>query len=164
MFEAASAPDQFIPMTPQEGTRYLAEVAAPLYARQAKETFDAMLRNLIRRHVGDGTAADAAVASGSFTYQGDTAVIRLNPLTDCVEIFVDMGQPGNPVDHAEVYGRLLEMNLNSGHYGVLFGRNERSKRLVASHTMHIALADEEGELCDGCLQMLAEAIRSVRTW
>lgn len=164
MFEATSAPEQFTEMAPQDGTRYLAEVAAPLYAKHAKDTFDAMLRNVMRRHVGGGAAADAAVASGSFTYQGDTAVIRLNPLTDCVEIFVDMGLPGDSVDHVDIYGRLLEMNLNCAHYGVLFGRNERSRRLVASHTMHIALADEEGELCDGCLQMVAQAVRSVRTW
>jgi hypothetical protein len=30
--------------------------------------------------------------------------------------------------------------------------------------VHTSLTDSEGEFCNGCLQMIMEAIRSVRTW
>lgn len=164
MFETTSTQEQFAEMRPEYTATYLAEVAAPLFGKQAKEKFDAMLGSVVHRHLGDGPAAEEAVASGTFVVEGNTTVLRLNPQTDCVEIYVDMGLPGASSDQAEIYGKLLEMNLNAAHYGVLFGRNEHSKRLVASLRVHIGLMDGEGEFCAGCLQMITEAIRSVRTW
>ena len=135
-----------------------------MLALQVSTKFDSILKNVVRRQLGGGEAADKALASGSFLFDGLTVVLRLNEDNDSIELYADMGLPDTSADHAGIYGALLQMNLHNTHEGVVFGKNETSKRLVACLKGHVFMMDDDGDFCLACLQHLTAAVHQVRTW
>src|SRR4051794_17384294 len=93
--------DQYVEMTADQFARQITEVAVPLVSKQAADKFDAVLKNVVRRQLGKGEAADKALESGSLLMNGMTVVMRLNRENDSMEFFVDMGLPDSSADHAQ---------------------------------------------------------------
>ena len=65
-------------------------------SRLVADSFAQTLRRIVLRIRGDGPEADQALADGALVIQGHTVVLRLNPQTDFVELFCDIGQPAVP--------------------------------------------------------------------
>jgi len=151
-------------MTAAEFSQQMDEVTVPLLKREVAQKFDAMLNNVVRRQLGEGQAAQSALASGSFVLNDLTVVLRLNEDTDAIELYADMGLPDPSADQAEIFGTLLQMNLHNTHPGIVFGRNEASKRLVAFLKGHIFMMDDEGDFCLACLNKLTETVHRIRNW
>ena len=153
-----------VEMTAAEFSQQMDEVTMPLLKREVAQKFDAVLNNVVRRHLGEGQAALSALASGSFVLNDLTVVLRLNEDTDAIELYADMGLPDPSADQAEIFSALLQMNLHNTHPGIVFGRNEASKRLVAFLKGHIFMMDDEGDFCLACLNKLTGTVHEIRNW
>ena len=157
-------PAQRVEMTAAEFSTQITEVTVPLLKLQVAQKFDRILSNVVRRQLGEGQAAQSAVASGSFLLDDLTVVLRLNDDNDAMELYADMGLPDSSADQAEIFGALLQMNLHNTYPGIAFGRNEVSKRLVAFLKGHIFMMDDDGDFCLACLHKLTGTVHQVRTW
>src|SRR4051812_13064524 len=110
---------QYVEMPSGPNALQITDVAVPLISKQAADKFDAILKNVVRRQLGQGEAAERALASGSFLMKDLTVVMRFNRGSDCIEVYVDMGLPDSSADQARIFGSLLAMNLHNTHEGIL---------------------------------------------
>lgn len=148
---AASPPESFVDQ--------LAEMTEAVSAASA-QLFEKLLPRVVERMLGQGEQADAALASGGFVLNDCTVVMRLNPQTDTVEFFCDVGMPA-PHAREAVYRTALEMNLCRTHAGVTFGIHPESGRLVATTSAHaLLLADDQ--VCIDALHLLTEVCSQLR--
>lgn len=122
--------------------------------------FEAMLPRVIARVLGEGEAARQALADGGFVMNESTVVLRLNPDTDQVEFFCDLGLPeAHSLDQA--YRTALQLNLCRTYPGVVFGVHPESGRMVATTAISsVLLADDQ--VCINVLEMLTLQVRQVR--
>jgi hypothetical protein len=130
-------------------------------SRLVADSFAQTLRRIVLRILGDGPEADQALADGALVIQGRTVVMRLNPQTDFVELFCDIGQPAVPSLEA-VYRAALEANLCRRFPGVTLGLHPESGRLVATSAMHMMLFTDD-DACLNTLQMLAALVRQLKS-
>lgn len=133
----------------------LLEAAAACEAR-----FQDLLKGTVDRLVTDPVAAQEALRTGALPVGDTLVVMRLNPQTDQVEFFADIGLPP---DHQvlEAYRVVLEMNLCRTHHGVTFGVHPESGRLVATQAAHaLVIADEDVSI--GIVTRLARLSQDLR--
>ncbi len=133
----------------------LAKAAAACESR-----FQDLLRGTVGRLVVDPVAAEDALLTGALPVGDTLVVMRLNPQTDQVEFFADIGLPP---DHQvqEAYRAVLEMNLCRTHHGVTFGVHPESGRLVATQAAHaLVIADEDVSI--GIVTRLARLSQDLR--
>ncbi|CAN5682879.1 hypothetical protein BH11PSE7_BH11PSE7_23280 [soil metagenome] len=161
---AQQAPAQRVEMTAAEFSAQIDAVTVPLIQCEVTQKFDAILGNVVRRQLGEGQAAQSALSSGSFVLNELTVVLRLNEDNDAIELYADMGLPDTSADQVEIFGTLLQMNLHNTYPGIVFGRNEASKRLVAFLKGHIFMMDDEGDFCLACLHKLTGTVHEIRNW
>lgn len=117
-----------------------------------KASFAESLRRIIARTVGQGPAADQALEDGGFLINDRMVVVRLNPDTDFVELFCDIGQP-DPHYLESVYRAALEANLCRKFPGLTLGVHPESGRLVGTLAVDGLMFDDE-ELCMTILETL----------
>ena len=129
-------------------------------SRLVADSFAQTLRRIVLRILGDGPEADQALADGALVIQGRTVVMRLNPQTDFVELFCDIGQPAVPSLEA-VYRAALEANLCRRFPGVTLGLHPESGRLVATLALNGLMVDH-GDLCMTALELLTGCAAEVR--
>jgi hypothetical protein len=128
-------------------------------SRLVAEAFTQTLRRIVLGTMGDGPEADQALADGGLVIQGRTVVMRLNPQTDFVELFCDIGQPA--ADRLEaVYRHALEANLCRRFPGVTLGLHPESGRLVATLALNGLMVDHE-DLCMTALDLLARCASEI---
>lgn len=124
------------------------------------QRFDALQSRVVARVVGAGEPAQQALRTGGFLLGEDTVVMRLNPDTDFIEFFCDIGQP-LPEGREATLRAAMEMNLCRTHPGVTFGLHPESGRLVATTAMHMLLVPDD-EACLQALQLLTGVARQRR--
>lgn len=124
------------------------------------QIFEAMLPRVVERIVGPGDAAQEALANGGFVLNECTVVMRLNPDTDSVEFFCDVGLP-HPHSELAVYRTALEFNLCRTYPGINFGIHPESGRLVATAATHALLVADD-DVCVNTLQMLTGVVAQLR--
>ncbi len=122
--------------------------------------FPETLRRIVHRTVGEGPLADQALVDGGFLLNDHTVVLRLNPDTDFVEFFCDIGQPEDSALEA-TYRAALEANLCRSFPGVTLGVHPHSGRLVATVALNGLMADNEA-LCMTILESLTGCVRQIR--
>ncbi|TFY97943.1 type III secretion system chaperone [Ramlibacter rhizophilus] len=122
--------------------------------------FQAMLPRMITRVLGEGDAARQALADGGFVMNEATVVLRLNPDTDQVEIFCDVGVP-DPHGLERAYRAALELNLCRTYPGVVFGVHPESGRMVATTAISSVIALDD-QVCINALEMLTLHVRQLR--
>lgn len=121
--------------------------------------FRALLPRVVARAVGDEALAQEALRIGGFLLDESTVVMRLNPETDFLEFFCDIGMPLPDLEAREQTLRAaMEMNLCRSHPDVTFGLHPESGRLVATMAMPMSLmTDDEG--CLAALMRLTQVAR-----
>lgn len=125
----------------------------------SSERFHALLPRVVARVVGDAQAAREAVRTGGFILDESTVVLRLNPHTDCLEMFCDVGLPLPGADAREQTLRAaMEMNLCRTHPDVTFGLHPESGRLVATMATPMSLLTDD----EACLETLVRLARVAR--
>ena len=129
-------------------------------ASASANLFNEMLPRIVERVVGAGQEAEEALASGGFVLNDCTVVLRLNPDTDSVEFFCDVGLPHYHGQEA-VYRKAMEMNLCRTYPGIVFGIHPESGRLVATTATHALLMSDD-EVCVNTLQMLTRVVAQLR--
>jgi hypothetical protein len=122
--------------------------------------FSETLRRVALRLIGEGADAEQAIAGGAFVLDDSTVVIRLNPETNFVEFFCDVGQPDTYALEAG-YRAALEANLCRTFPGVTLGIHPESGRLVATMAFNGFLVDNE-ELFVQMLQSLVGCAKQIR--
>jgi len=133
---------------------------AEAIAAESAARFSDMLPRVVQRVLGDGPDAQQALETGGFVLDDSVIVMRLNPDTDTLEFFCDIGMP--PPHSIEANFRTaLEMNLCRTYAGVTFGVHPESGRLVATSAMHMMLFSDD-EMCLNALQMLAGLVKQLR--
>ncbi|MEJ7930302.1 hypothetical protein WG922_09970 [Ramlibacter sp. AN1015] len=130
-------------------------------AGDCAERYARLLPRVAARIVGPDPAAEKeALESGGFVLDDTTVVMRLNPDTDHLEFFCDIGMP-LPHTRDDAYRAALEMNLCRSHPGVTFGVHPESSRLVATTAMHMLLVADD-EACLNAIGMLTRISRELR--
>lgn len=153
--ESPATSNPSLPMAAFDLEAQLQEAAAA-----SEASFRDLLALTVSRLVPDPQAAEEALRTGAFVVDDTLVVMRLNPQTDYIEFFGDIGLPADH-QHEQAYRALLEMNLCRAHPGVTFGVHPESGRLVASQAMHaLVIADEE--VCIGVANRLARLARELR--
>lgn len=125
-----------------------------------KASFAESLRRIIARTVGHGLAAEQALEDCGFLMNERMVVVRLNPDTDFVELFCDIGQP-DLYDLEGVYRAALEANLCRTFPGLTLGVHPESGRLVGTLTLDGLMFDNE-EFCMTILESLTRGAWLVR--
>lgn len=142
--------------------RVVAELAeaAQGASTQIASSFSETLRKIVQRVVGEGPQADQALADGGFVLKDTTVVLRLNPQTNFVEFFSDIGEPDT---HSleSTYRAALEANLCRTFPGVTLGVHPQSGRLVATLAMNGLMAQDE-DFCMTLLETLTERATQIR--
>lgn len=124
------------------------------------DAFTDTLRRIVASTVGEGPAAQQALADGGLVINDRTVVVRLNPETDFAEFFCDIGQPH--IHRLEaVYRTALEANLCRQFPGVTLGIHPDSGRLVATLALNGLMMDNE-EFCMMTLDMLTRCAWQIR--
>lgn len=147
------------PSNPQALFEHLAEESRA-FRRSAVERFQDILPRVIARFVGDGPALAQALQDGGFDVEDVTVVMRLNPSTDSIEFFADIGLP-QPYSLESVYRTALEMNLCRTYPGIILGIHPESGRLVATTSMHCLLVTDD-DACINAIEMLTLQVRNIR--
>lgn len=128
--------------------------------REGSEIFKDLLPRVVERIVGAGAPAQEALANGGFVLEDCTVVMRLNPETDEVEYFCDVGLPSAHGVEA-CLRRAMEMNLCRTYRGVTFGVHPESGRLVATTAMH-AHQIASDDVCVTTLHRLTGVVSQLR--
>lgn len=136
-------------------------LAAPgeLLAESAAD-FEDLLRQVVARIVGDGPAAEQALAEGGFVMDDCTVVLRRDPDSDYIEVFCDVGQP-DPHFQNDAWRVALELNLMRTYPGLTLGLHPESGRLVATLQTHCLLLGHPDQ-CIHLLQMLVLQVQRLR--
>uniref|UniRef100_UPI0032B194A5 hypothetical protein n=1 Tax=Acidovorax soli TaxID=592050 RepID=UPI0032B194A5 len=129
-------------------------------SQAARERFAEILPRVIARFLGDGPAVDEAVRAGGFEVHDVTVVIRLNPQTDAIEFFADIGLP-DPHALESAYRAALEINLCRTYPGIVLGLHPESGRLVATTSMHFLLVGDD-DVCVNTVEMLTLQVQRMR--
>jgi len=124
------------------------------------DSFAHLMRQVVRRAVGDGPAADQALSDGGFLMNERMVVMRLNTDIDHVEVFCDVGQPESYSLEA-TYRAALEANLCRQFPGVMLGIHPDSGRLVATLALNGLMVDDE-DFCMMILENLTRAAWQIR--
>ena len=130
------------------------------FSRAALERFAEILPRVIARFLGDGPAVDEALREGGFEVNEVTVVVRLNPQTDSIEFFADVGLP-EPHSLESACRAALEMNLCRTYPGLVLGMHPQSGRLVATTSMHCLLVGDD-DACVNTVEMLTLQVRRMR--
>ena len=133
---------------------------ASSFSQAAHERFTEILPRVIARFLGDGPAVEEALREGGFEVDEVTVVIRLNPQTDSIEFFADVGLPG-PHDLESACRAALEINLCRTYPGLVLGMHPQSGRLVATTSMHFLLVGDD-DACVNTVEMLTQQVRRMR--
>lgn len=134
--------------------------AGPSPQGASAQRFNALLPQVVAQVVGEGEPAREALRTGGFLLGESTVVMRLNPDTDFLEFFCDIGLP-LPQAREATLRAAMEMNLCRTHPGVTFGLHPESGRLVATTAMHMLLVVDD-EVCLHALQLLTQVSRQRR--
>lgn len=137
----------------------LADAAAALGVECARR-YASLMQELVQHLFGDDAVlASQALEAGSFSLDGQTVVMRLDPDNDMIEFFCDIGQPDfNRVETS--YRNILELNLCRTYPGLVFGVHPESGRIVATAAMH-ALMLTNVEMCLGVLQTMIDCVKDI---
>lgn len=135
---------------------HLLAVPGGLLAESAAD-FEDLLRQVVARVVGDGPAAEQALAEGGFVMDGCTLALRRNPDNDFIEVFCDVGQP-DPHFLDDAWRLALELNLMRTYPGLTLGLHPESGRLIATLQTHFLLLGQP----DACITLLETLVRQVR--
>lgn len=132
----------------------------PVTPSASTARFNALLPRVVAQVLGEGAQAREALRTGGFLVGESTVVMRLNPDTDALEFFCDIGLP---LPHAwpDTVRAAMEMNLCRTHPGVTFGLHPESGRLVATTAMHMLLVVDD-EVCLNALNLLTGVARQRR--
>lgn len=123
-------------------------------------SFQETLRRIVSHCVQDDQAAEQALTDGAFLLNDHTVVLRLNPETDFVEFFCDIGLP-DPHALETTYRAALEANLCRSYPGITLGIHPQSGRLVATLAMNGLMTDNEA-FCMTILENLTRCARQIR--
>ena len=93
-------------------------------------------------------------------FNGSTVVLRLNPHTDCLEMFCDVGLPEVHAREA-AYRAALEINLCRSYPGITLGVHPESGRMVATVAIHSLLVADD-EVCLNTLDLLTRHVDQLR--
>lgn len=137
----------------------LADVAQEVSA-MVDTSFQETLRRIVSHCVQDDQAAEQALTDGAFLLNDHTVVLRLNPETDFVEFFCDIGLP-DPHALETTYRAALEANLCRSYPGITLGIHPQSGRLVATLAMNGLMTDNEA-FCMTILENLTRCARHIR--
>lgn len=129
-------------------------------SRQVADSFAQTLRKIVQHVVGDGPAADQAIADGGFVMNERMVVMRLNTDTDHIELFCDVGQPESFSLEA-TYRAALEANLCRKFPGLMLGIHPESGRLVATVALNGLMGDDE-DFCMMILENLTQGAWQIR--
>ncbi|MFD0668177.1 type III secretion system chaperone [Ramlibacter sp. MAHUQ-53] len=129
-------------------------------AGSSEDRFNLLLPRVVAQVVGEGEPAREALRTGGFLVGESTVVMRLNPETDSLEFFCDIGLP-LPWARESTLRAAMEMNLCRTHPGVTFGLHPESGRLVATTAMHMLLVADD-EVCLNALALLTGVARQRR--
>lgn len=157
--ESRTSPGQDEPPDPQALFGHLAAESRD-FRRSAAERFEAILPRVVARFVGEGAALEQALKDGGFDVEDVTVVMRLNPETDSIEFFADVGLPEGH-SQASVYRTALEMNLCRTYPGIILGIHPQSGRLVATTSMHCLLIADD-DTCVNAIEMLTFQVQRMR--
>ncbi len=130
------------------------------FSRSARERFAEILPRVIARFLGDGPAVEEALREGGFEVNEVTVVVRLNPQTDAIEFFADIGLP-EPHALDAACRAALEINLCRTYPGLVLGLHPQSGRLVATTSLHCLLVGED-DACVNTVEMLTLQVRRLR--
>ncbi len=136
--------------------------APPLVPGDSAQRFNALLPRVVAQVVGEGEPARQALRTGGFLLGESTVVMRLNPDTDFLEFFCDIGLPlPEPQAREATLRAAMEMNLCRTYPDVTFGLHPGSGRLVATTAMHMLLVADD-EVCLHALHLLTAVSRQCR--
>lgn len=157
--EPQTPPPLDVPADPQALFDHLA-AESRAFRRSAAERFQEILPRVVARFVGEGPALAQALQDGGFEVEDVTVVMRLNPQSDAIEFFADIGLP-QPHSLESVYRTALEMNLCRTYPGIILGIHPESGRLVATSSMHCLLVTDD-DVCVNAIEMLTLQVRNLR--
>ncbi len=130
------------------------------FSQAARERFTEILPRVIARFLGDGPAVEEALREGGFEVNEVTVVVRLNPQTDSIEFFADVGLP-EPHALESACRAALEINLCRTYPGLVLGLHPQSGRLVATTSMHCLLVNDD-DACVNTVEMLTLQVHRMR--
>lgn len=100
-------------------------------------------------------------ASGCFTLEDVDLVLRLNDITQQLEMYADAGVP-DACDQAAVYRHLLESSLANGLPATSVGIHPDSGAVVCKGTVFAPLVMPDDQLCTSIVLVLVSQARQLR--